>query len=306
VNAELDATLGPILKTYADASGVVLTHTDGEEPGVAMTLARYLRSIGLRPVAAGNLKGMIDPYRTPDTQRQFASQHHQDPAKVTSFADGTKLSLESAILANAIGFPVGRLGMYGFRCAHVQDVARLLPLSELLAGGLIDYALGAAPYTGAFVVVHEEDPHRRQELQYFKMGDGPLYVFYTPFHLPHMQLVSTIARAVVCHDPTVTPLGRPVCDVAAMAKRDLLAGEVLDGVGGFLTYGAIENADTVRAAGLVPIGIADGCTLVRPVKKDEAIRYEDVEIPRDRLRDRLRLQQSEWFDIPTAMATEHH
>src|SRR5713101_425077 len=75
VNAELDSLLGPILKVKADQAGVVVTHTDGDEPGVAMTLFRYLRSLGLHPVAAGNIKGMVDYYRTPETQRAFAEKH---------------------------------------------------------------------------------------------------------------------------------------------------------------------------------------------------------------------------------------
>src|SRR5205823_7292264 len=93
LNAELDSVLGPILKIKADEAGVVVTHTDGEEPGVAMTLLRYLRSTGLRPVAAGNLKGMVDHYRTPATQKGFAEQYDQNVMKVTSFADATKLSM---------------------------------------------------------------------------------------------------------------------------------------------------------------------------------------------------------------------
>src|SRR6266536_6058802 len=78
VNAELDSLLGPILKAKGDQAGVVVTHTDGEEPGVAMTLLRYLRSLGLRPVAAGNLKGMVDYYRNPETQRAFAEKNDQN------------------------------------------------------------------------------------------------------------------------------------------------------------------------------------------------------------------------------------
>ena len=111
VNAELDSMLGPILKVKADQAGVVVTNTDGDEPGVAMTLFRYLRSLGLHPVAAGNLKGMVDYYRNPDSQRAFAEKNDQDPRKVTSFADSTKLSMEATVLANATGLRVGRLGM---------------------------------------------------------------------------------------------------------------------------------------------------------------------------------------------------
>ena len=120
-NAELDATLGPILKVRADQNGVVITNTDGDEPGVAMNLYRFVKTIGYRPVLAGNFKGMIDPYRTPETQKGFAEKYHQKPRMITSFADGTKLSMEATILANATGFTVGRRGMYGHRCNHVRD-----------------------------------------------------------------------------------------------------------------------------------------------------------------------------------------
>src|SRR4029077_1478652 len=130
VNAELDSLLGPILKVRADQAGVVLTHTDGDEPGVAMTLFRYLRSLGLRPVAAGNIKGMVDYYRTPETQRAFAEKHDQDVKKVTSFADSTKLSMETTVLANATGFSVGRRGMYGPACGYVREIGNLLPPAQ--------------------------------------------------------------------------------------------------------------------------------------------------------------------------------
>ena len=302
VNAELDSTLGPILKVYADRAGVVLTNTDGDEPGVAMTLLRYLRSIGLRPVAAGNLKGMIDRYRTPATQLAFARQFNQDPAKVTSFADGTKLSMEATLLANATGFPVGRRGMYGPRCAHVKEIASHLPYDQLLSTGLVDYALGAEPHTGAFVVVHEEEPVKRRELAYYKMGDGPLFVFYTPYHVPHVQIVSTIARAVLFQDATVTPLGAPVCDVIACAKRDLAAGELLDGVGGFMSYGLIENSASVAAGDLLPIGLAEGCRVRHAVAQDVPLTYSDVELPEHRLCDQLRARQTAHFSAGGTLA----
>ena len=295
VNAELDSTLGPILRMRAERAGVVFTHTDGEEPGVAMTLLRYVSLIGLRPVAAGNLKGMIDRYRTPETQRDFALKHRMDPAKVASFADGTKLCMESTILANATGFQVGTRGMYGPRCSHVREIASLLPEDQLLNGGLIDYALGAEPHTGAFVVAHESRPGKRTELEYFKMGPGPFYVFYTPYHLPHLQITSTITRAVLSHDATVAPISGPVCEVVAVAKRDLKSGQTLDGIGGFDCYGTIENAATVTAGDLLPIGVSSACRLLRAIRKDEALSYADVELPHERLTDRLRAEQRATF-----------
>jgi predicted homoserine dehydrogenase-like protein len=296
VNAELDSLLGPILKVKADRAGVVVTHTDGDEPGVAMTLFRYLRSLGLHPVAAGNIKGMVDYYRTPETQRAFAEKHDQDVKKVTSFADATKLSMETTVLANATGFHAGRRGMYGPACTYVRELAHLLPADQMLSTGLVDYCVGAAPHTGAFVVVHEESPLKKTQLAYYKLGDGPFYVFYTPFHLPHIQIASTIGRVAILRDPTVAPIAGPVCEVVTVAKRDLKAGERLDGVGGFCAYGLIDNTATARATAALPIALSEGCVLRRDIPKDAMVSFDDVEEPpRDRLVEELwREQNARW------------
>jgi len=295
VNAELDSLLGPVLKAKADQAGVVVTNTDGDEPGVAMTLFRYLRSLGLRPVAAGNLKGMVDYYRTPETQRVFAEKNDQDVRKVTSFADATKLSMETTVLANATGFHVGRRGMHGPACEHVRELAHLLPADQMLATGLVDYALGAAPHTGAFVIVHEESSLKKAQLAYYKLGEGPFYVFYTPYHLPHIQIASTIGRAVVHRDPTVAPMAGPVCEVVTVAKRALKTGERLDGIGGFCTYGLIDNTAAARAMDALPMGLSEGCVLLRDVPKDDVLSFRDVESPRSRLAETLwREQNASW------------
>jgi predicted homoserine dehydrogenase-like protein len=294
--------VGPILKARADSAGVIVTHTDGDEPGVAMTLLRYLRLVGLRPVAAGNIKGMVDHYRTPDTQRGFAAKYDQDVRKVTSFADSTKLSMETTVLANATGFHVGRRGMYGPSCSYVRDLANLIPAEQMLATGLVDYSVGAMPMTGAWVIVHEETPLKQAQLSYYKLGDGPFFVFYTPFHLPHVQIPSTIGRAVVHHDPTVAPLAGPVCEVVTVAKRDLKTGERLDGIGGFCSYGLIDNRAAARAVDALPIGLSDGCVLRRDVAKDEVISFNDVESRRGRLAEKLWREQDERWPLRSALA----
>lgn len=292
VNAELDSLIGPILKAKADKAGVVLTHTDGDEPGVAMTLLRYLRTLGLRPVAAGNVKGMVDYYRNPETQRAFAEKNDQDVRKVTSFADSTKLSMEATVLSNATGFHAGRRGMYGPACKDVREMANLLPPDQLLATGLVDYALGAAPYTGAFVIIHEDSPLKQVQLAYYKLGNGPFYAFYTPFHLPHIQIASTIGRVVIHHDATVAALGGPVCEVVTVAKRDLKAGERLDGVGGFCAYGLIDNSEAARTMEALPISLSEDCVLRRDVPKDSVVSFRDVELPAGRLAQQLWLEQN--------------
>ncbi len=295
VNAELDSLLGPILKMRADQAGVVVTNTDGDEPGVAMTLLRYLRSIGLRTVAAGNIKGMVDYYRTPETQKGFAEKYDQDPKKVTSFADATKLSMETTVLANATGFHVGRRGMYGPACGYVREIGNLLPADQMLATGLVDYSLGAAPHTGAWVVVHEDMPLKRAQMTYYRLGDGPFFVFYTPFHLPYIQVASTIARAAIHKDPTVAPIGGPVCEVVTVAKRDLKAGETLDGVGGFCAYGLIDNVAAARAVSALPISLSEGCVLLKDVPKDSVIAFDHVNLPPGLLSEQLwREQAARW------------
>ena len=295
MNAELDATLGPILKVKADNAGVVITNTDGDQPGVIMNLYRFVKSIGCRPVLAGNMKGLQDPYRTPETQKSYAEKYHQKPHMVTSFADGTKISMEMAVVANATGFRAGKRGMYGPRCGHVNEAVDLFPKEQMLDHGLVDYILGAEPAPGVFIIGYNENPIQQQYLNYYKMGDGPFYVFYTPYHLCHLEAPLTAARAVLFKDAAITPLGRPVCDVVAVAKRDLISGEKLDGIGGYMCYGVAENSDICENDKLLPMGLVEGCRLMKDVKKDQALTYRDVRLPKDRLIDALRVEQRSYF-----------
>ena len=295
LNAELDATLGPILKVYADRAGVLITNVDGDQPGVVMNLFRFVKTIGYHPVLAGNIKGMQDHYRTPETQKAFAERHKQKPKMVTSFADGTKISMEMAVVANATGFKAGRRGMYGPACRHVTEALKLFPRNQLLNGGLVDYVLGAEPGPGVFVLGYNDNPILRQYGQVFKMGDGPFYVFYVPYHLPHLETPITVARAVLFGDAAIAPQGPPVCDVITMTKRHLKAGEILDGIGGFHTYGTLENSEISKVENLLPMGLSEGCRLMKDIRKDQAIGYDDVELPKGRLCDKLRAEQYAHF-----------
>lgn len=289
-NAELDATVGPILKVMADQSGVVLTGIDGDEPAVAMNLVRFVRTVGLRPVLVGNIKGFMDHKRNPETQKAFAAQHGQDPAKVASFADGTKLAAECTVLANATGFGVATPGMNGFRLEDVSEVIGQFDPDELLERPLVDFVLGAKPGSGVFVVGHEPDTDRRSAMEYLKMGPGPLHLFTRPFHLPHLETPLSAARAALFGDAAVTPLGGPVCDAVAYAKRDLEAGEVMDGLGGFAAYAMVHNAGEAAESGLLPIGLTPGAVVKRSVPEDRPLTYDDVEIPETIARD-LRAKQ---------------
>jgi predicted homoserine dehydrogenase-like protein len=296
MNAELDAAIGPILKVHADRAGVVITYTDGDEPGVAMNLYRFVKTIGYQPVLMGQIKGFLDRYRNPETQRGFAEKHKQKAPMVASFADGSKLCLEGTIMANATGFTVGKRGMYGPPCADVKEVLNHFSADRLLKdGGWVDYILGAQPGTGAFVVGYNDHPVKADYMRYFKMGDGPLYLFYTPFHLPHLQLPLTVARAVLFNDATLTPLGAPVCDTLAVAKRDLKAGEVLDGMGGFTCYGLIDSYKVTQEENYLPMSLSADCRLKHDIPKDQPVTYADVHLPPGRLVDQLRAEQAAHF-----------
>ncbi|MEM1439239.1 MAG: NAD(P)-dependent oxidoreductase [Pseudomonadota bacterium] len=296
LNCEMDATVGPLLKAYADAQGVVYSNTDGDEPGVATNLARYVSTIGLEVVGAGNLKGFYDVHRTPETQRGFAEANNQKPHMMTSFVDGTKLSMELTVLANGLGFGVARRGMHGPACEDVRSCIPEFPEGTFQPGqGVVDFLLGASPYTGAFVIGHTEEPMKQDYLKYLKLGGGPLYVFYTPFHLPQLDIPVSVCRAVLLGDTVVAPKGRPYCDAASIAKRDLKAGEILDGIGGFTAYTLIENFATSMAENLLPMGVSEGCKLVRDVAIDQPITYDDVELPAGRQIDSLRREMIERF-----------
>jgi predicted homoserine dehydrogenase-like protein len=297
VNAELDATVGPILKVLADRAGVVITNADGDEPAVAMNMFRFVKSIGYRPVLAGNVKGFLDHHRNPDTQKGFADAHGQRPFMVTSFADGTKLSLEATTLANATGFKVAQPGMAGRRLAHVRDLLGLYDPKELLDQPVVDYVLGAEPGSGAFVVGYNDDPQLMPYMSYFKLGDGPLYMFYRPFHLTHLEAPLSVARAVLFDDAAIAPAGPPMCEVTTIAKRGLEAGHELDGIGGFDCYGLIDNIEHTRRDDALPIGLASGARLIRPVAQDQPIRNADVILPQGRLVDQLRAQQDAHFGL---------
>jgi len=297
LNADLDATVGPILKVYADRSNVIYTGMDGDQPGAIMNLLRFVKTIGYKPVLAGNIKGLQDPYRNPDTQREFAKKHHQEPKMITSFADGTKISMEMVQVANATGFKVGKRGMYGFKANHVKDALNLFPQNEMLNGGLVDYVLGAEPGPGVFVIGYNDHPVKQQFMKYVKMGDGPFYLFYTPYHLAAYEVPLTAARAVLFNDATITPAGAPVCGVISIAKKDLEKGDVLDGAGGFTVYGEIENQEIIHTDNLLPMGLADGCILTRNIDIDQPITFDDVQLPENRLIDRLYKEQLAHFKI---------
>ncbi len=297
MNAEVDATLGPILSVYARRQGVILSACDGDEPGVQMNLVRWVKGLGLIPRLIGNVKGLQDPYRNPTTQEAWAQRWGQNPAMVTSFADGSKISFEQAIVANATGFKVRSRGMSRGLAydGSIMDIHRLYDVEELRAlGGVVDYTVGP-PQVKVFCLAEHPDPRQRHYLSLYKMGDGPLYPFWTPYHLVHFEAPTAIARVVLFGDELAPPLGGPVVEVCAVAKRDLRAGEVLDDYGMYMTYGEAVNAEEMSTTRYLPEGLVEGCRLRRDLPRDSVITYDDVELPAGRLADRLRAEQYHRF-----------
>jgi predicted homoserine dehydrogenase-like protein len=279
-NAELDSIYGPLLKRTAQEKGVRYSLSDGDQPGVTMNLYRYVRGMGFEPLLCGNIKGLQDHYRNPETQKGFAAQWDMTPEMVTSFADGTKISFEQSCIANATGMKVARRGMLGFNFdGHVDDMTHLYDVDQIRElGGIVDYVVGAKPSPGVFIYASTNDPYSAKFLKYGKLGEGPLYSFYTPYHLLFFDIASSICRLVDFNDPVIVAKAGLVVDVIAVAKVDMSAGDLIDGIGGFKTYGVCENHGTVISERLLPMALAMGHRLRRDVSRDHVLTYDDVEL----------------------------
>jgi predicted homoserine dehydrogenase-like protein len=290
-NSDVQATIGPMLKVIADRAGVVYTDIDGDEPGLLKGLVDNCGDMGLEVVVAANGKGVLKRHATPQTQAAYAAEYGIQPWLATAAADGTKLNFEMTVVANAIGFVPGKRGMYG----PVVDVRRTMEeyheLGLLDGGHYVDYVLGAR---GVFVIVRSDDPVTQSDFNYLKLGDGPFYLLHRPEVLVHYAAPFSIRRAMK-GQATVTPLGAPVAETVAVAKRDLEPGQRLDGVGGFDTYGQIVRADEANRDQLLPIGLAQYTRTRRRLRKDEPIPYCDVVVEDNNLAIELRRKQDEMF-----------
>jgi predicted homoserine dehydrogenase-like protein len=296
-NAELDSTLGPILYKKAKEQGVKYALGDGDQPGVTMNLYRYVKSMGFTPLVCGNIKGMQDRYRTPKTQEAFAATWGMNPVMATNFADGTKISFEQSCIANGTGMKIAQRGMLGFESTdHVDKLTGLFDVEKLKElGGIVDYIVGAQPSPGVFVYATTDDAFSKKYLKYGKLGDGPLYCFYQPYHLLFFDIASSICRLIDFDDGVLVPLNGSVVDVITVAKTDLHPGDLLDGIGGFKSYGLCENHDQAITENLLPMGLSEGCVIKNRVLKDQVLTYDDVILPPNRLCDKLRAEQVNFF-----------
>lgn len=284
MNAEVDLAFGSLLAARASERGVVLSSDAGDQHGVLKRMIDEIQLWGIGIVQIGNIKGFLDRYQTADGLIDEAAKRQLNPVQCCAFTDGTKLNIEMAVIANATGAVPTVRGMEGPRAAHVSDVLRLFDFpSYPVDRAVVDYVLGAEPSGGVYVVGFCDEPTQMRYLQYYKLGPGPYYLFYRPYHLCHLESTYAIGLAALYGEAVARPLPERVCDVYAFAKRDLTYGERLaHGIGGDQAYGLIDHCERTESAELVPIWMldatgSDAATLKRSLRKDEPIRLNDVE-----------------------------
>lgn len=285
MNAEVDCLLGPSLHRTARESGAVVTSDAGDQHGVLMRMIDEVQLWGFELVMAGNIKGFLDRGATSASIVEEARKRNLNPIMCAAYTDGTKLNVEMAIVANATGLLPARRGMIGPKAAHVAEVFDKFDLPALREPGVVDYILGAEPGGGVFVVGYCDQPVQREYLSYYKMGNGPFYLFYRPYHLCHLESMYALGTVAIERRPVFSPLERPVTEVTAIAKTDLAAGTLLErAIGGSYVYGEIEQRTVAHRLGAVPICLLEleepnQARLIRNVSMGTPIVWDDIEFP---------------------------
>ncbi len=286
MNSEADLIFGPYLMHLANKNNVVYTSCDGDQPGVIRRLVDDMQLWGFKLVMAGNIKGFLDRYSNPTKIIPEADKRGLDYKMCASYTDGTKLCIEMAMVANALNLKTPCPGMYGPKAKHLLDIPRLFDLDNIYQknGPVVDYVIGPEPKGGIFTVGYCDHPYLPSMLAWLpsRLGDGPYYIFYNPYHLVSMQAMQCIAEAFLDHEALLQPKYGFKTNVYCYAKRSLKAGEKLDGIGGYSCYGLIENcADNIKSPGY-PICLAEEVILKRDVPKDRKIFMEDLDVDTSR------------------------
>lgn len=298
LNVETDVTIGSYLKSLADKKGVVYTGSAGDEPGAVKEYYDFAKAMGFEVRVIGKGQNhMIERDSNPDTVAALAKELSLQPKMLASFKDGTKSMVEMTAMANSTGMVCDIRGAHG-PTTDVQGLASTFLKKEeggiLHDYGVVEYVNGVAP--GVFAVIAHGNAEVNAEMKYLRMGDGPNYTLFRPFHLCSLETPLSVAMAAIEHMPTITPLGRPVCEVLTVAKKDLKAGEALDYIGGYTVYGLIERYDTARQMKAVPLGLINKSTrLKQDVKKGEVLTYDMLEMDESSFVYRLRKLQDEMY-----------
>ena len=295
VNIEADVTVGRILKKLAAEAGVLYSVSSGDEPGCLVELWEYVNTLGFQPIVIGKGKNNpLDTTATPDTVAESARRAQKDPYQVASYVDGTKTMFEMCCAANATGCLPMQRGMIGPEATQ-QTVSQVFALAEdggiTRFPGAVDFVQGSSMSGGVFVTVRVADERIRTDLEYLKVGKGRYFTFFRPYHLWFLEAPLSVARAHLYRQTWLVPLDCPVADVLTLAKRALQPGERLDEFGGYTFYGAIELAETARALNALPVGLAPGARVRRPVAAGQVITWDDVELDEASVVVKLRRQQ---------------
>lgn len=298
LNVETDVVIGPLLKKLADNAGVVYTGSAGDEPGAVKELYDFADALGFEVRVVGKGKNnKLDYDCNPDTVLEEATRRGVSPKMLTSFKDGTKTMVEMTAMSNSTGFIPDVRGAHG-ASGKVEELPHIFRLKEeggiLSQYGVVDFINGVAP--GVFLIVSSKLPEVNHEMAYLSMGPGPNYVLYRPYHLCSLETPLSAVKAVLDQQSTIVPIGAPVSETITVAKKDLKAGDALDGIGGYTVYGTIERADIAKELGALPLGLINKKTkLKKDVKKGELITYDMVELDSDSLIVQLRKLQDRFF-----------
>lgn len=299
LNIEADATIGPWLKKLAADYGVLYTVTSGDEPGAIMEIYNFVDLLGFEIIAAGKGKNnVLDRKATPDSVAEFAKRQGINPRLICAFIDGSKSMVEMTVLSNATGFVPDVRGMHTPN-ADVKDLTNIFRLKEdggiLNREGIVDFVIGdVAP--GVFMVVRHDEKIVTEDLVYLKLGKGPVFTIYRPYHLANIETPTSMAYAAIYREPILVAEGRPYSEAITVTKRDIRAGETLDGIGGFTVYGSIDEYDVCRRENLLPLGLAFDARVKKDIKKDEFITYDMVDLKETLLLD-FRRKQDQLFSI---------
>lgn len=294
-NVECDAVVGPVLHDMAKKAGVVYTGILGDEPGAIIDLVEYAYGMGLEVlVAAKGKNNPLDNDATPETLADKAKEKGLSAKMLTSFIDGTNTMLELNSVANALGFLPDTLGCHGIATSPetaVEDFKLKADGGVLSRYGVVEFSRGMAP--GVFIIVTSDQEDVRDLMKFLGFGDGPNYLMYRPYHLTSLETPITIYKAVVENESTIVPLHGQVADTVTIAKRDIKAGERLEGVGSGTVFGKLTSHDRCLTEDLLPIAlITDKTRATKDIKKGTIIDMSMVELDETATITRLRRRQN--------------
>ncbi|WP_428484660.1 NAD(P)H-dependent oxidoreductase [Rhodopila sp.] len=300
VNVEADVLAGPLLAREAEAAGVVYSLAYGDQPALICELVDWARSCGFPIIAAGKGTKYRPEYHasTPETvwghyglTAEQARRGGMNPQMFNSFLDGTKSAIEMAAVANASGLtpPPDGLAFPPVGTHQMADMLRPGNAGTLHHAGQVEVISSVhrdgSPVTndlrwGVFVVFEAPNDYAARCFQEYGVvtdATGRISALYRPFHLIGLELNISILSAALRREATGVPTGFRG-DVVSTAKRDLRAGEVLDGEGGACVWGKLMTAaDSLQHGGL-PIGLANRVPLLRDVPMGQPVTWDDVRI----------------------------